>query len=118
MLAPCGVISQTMYDVMVENDDQAALINVGGGHAQIYAPDGSPMCEKLGEAEEGLLFADLDLSAIAIAKSFADPVGHYSRPDVTRLLLNRSPQMPVEVLEAEPFEDDSGTEDKEQVSAS
>ena len=45
MLAPCGVISQTMYDVMVENDDQAALINVGGGHAQIYAPDGSPMCD-------------------------------------------------------------------------
>ena len=115
LLAPCGVISQEMYNLMVENDDQAALINVGGGHAQIYAPDGSPMCEKLDEAEEGLLFADLDLGAIAVAKSFADPVGHYSRPDVTRLLLNRSPQIPVEVFEIEPAEDDSGIEDKERL---
>ena len=112
MLAPCGVISQEMYDLMVENDDQAALINVGGGHAQIYAPDGSPMCEKLGEAEEGLLFADLDLGAIAVAKSFADPVGHYARPDVTRLLLNRSPQPAVEIYEDEPVEDGAvGSED-------
>lgn len=118
-LAPCGVISQSMYDFLVENDDQAELINVGGGHAQIYAPDGSPMCEKLGEAEEGLLFADVDLGAIAIAKSFADPVGHYSRPDVTRLLLNRSRQTPVEVFEAELSEDHLGiAEDMEQVFAS
>lgn len=117
VLAPCGVISQSMYDLLVENDDQAALINTGGGHAQIYAPDGSPMCEKLGEAEEGLLFADLDLGSIAIAKSFADPVGHYARPDVTRLLLNRSPQVPVEVLATEPVENDSEVEEREQVSA-
>lgn len=96
VLAPCGVVSQEMYDVLVENEEQAALISVGGGWAQIYAPDGSPMCDPLPEAEEGLLFAEIDLGAIAVAKSFADPVGHYSRPDVTRLLLNRSPQPRVE----------------------
>ena len=59
------------------------------------------MCEKLGESEEGLLYADIDLGAIAVAKSFADPVGHYSRPDVTRLLLNRSARSPVEDASAE-----------------
>lgn len=96
VLAPCGVFSQEMYDMLVTSDEQAALINVGGGFAQIYAPDGSPMCEPLPETEEGLLFADIDLGAIAVAKSFADPVGHYSRPDVTRLLLNRSAQPQVE----------------------
>lgn len=96
VLAPCGVFSQEMYDLMVKTDEQAALINVGGGFAQIYAPDGSPMCEPLPETKEGLLYADIDLGAIAVAKSFADPVGHYSRPDVTRLLLNRDPQPRVE----------------------
>lgn len=109
VLAPCGVISQEMYDLMVTTEQQAELINVGGGHAQIYAPDGSPMCQPLPEIEEGLLFADIDLGAIAVAKSFADPVGHYSRPDVTRLLLNRRPQQRVEELPAELMEEISIT---------
>ena len=113
VLAPCGVFSQAMYDLMVKTEEQAALINVGGGHAQIYAPDGSPMCNPLPETEEGLLYADIDLGAIAIAKSFADPVGHYSRPDVTRLLLNRSPQPKVETFIQEVAEEALGIEEGE-----
>ena len=105
VLAPCGVFSQEMYDMLVESEEQAALINVGGGFAQAYAPDGSPMCEPLPETEEGLLFADLDLGAIAVAKSFADPVGHYSRPDVTRLLLNRNGQPRVENFSVDAMEE-------------
>jgi len=89
VLAPCGVISSQMIDMLVENDAQAQLISTGGGAAQIFGPDGRPLCTPLSDHEEGLLMADIDLSAITIAKSFADPVGHYSRPDVTRLLLNR-----------------------------
>lgn len=98
VLAPCGVLSQEMYNMLVTTEEQAELVNVGGGHAQIYGPDGSPLCEKLPENEEGLLFAEIDLGVIAIAKSFADPVGHYSRPDVTRLLLNKTRQSPVDIL--------------------
>jgi len=95
VVAPCGIISPAMIDMMVENESQAELLLPGGGHARIFGPDGSPICEPLAPDEEGLLIADLDLGAIAVAKSFADPVGHYSRPDVTRLLLNREPQPPV-----------------------
>jgi aliphatic nitrilase len=98
VLAPCGVISPEMIGLLVENEAHAQMLLPGGGHAQIFAPDGSPLCEKLQESQEGLLFAEIDLGAIAVAKSFADPVGHYSRPDVTRLLLNRSPRSPVELL--------------------
>lgn len=105
VLAPCGVFSRDMYDQLVENEAQEPLISVGGGFAQIYAPSGSPMCEPLPEHEEGLLFAELDLGAIAVAKSFADPVGHYARPDVARLLLNRSAQPRVEELNSEPVEE-------------
>jgi nitrilase len=28
---------------------------------------------------------------ISLAKAAADPAGHYARPDVTRLLLNKTP---------------------------
>lgn len=43
-----------------------------------------------------------DLAAIPVTKSAADPVGYYSRPDVTRLLLNRAPQNPVDYVPATP----------------
>jgi len=105
VLAPCGIVSDAMIEQMVDTPEQAELLLPGGGFAQIYGPDGAPLCEPLPQHEEGLLFADIDLGAIAIAKSFADPVGHYSRPDVTRLLLNREAREPVQYqapLPAEP----------------
>ena len=105
VLAPCGVVSRDMYDLLVDTAEQAELISVGGGFAQIYGPDGKPLCDGLPETEEGLLYADIDLGAIAVAKSFADPVGHYSRPDVMRLLLNRCPQPTVETFTPELMED-------------
>ncbi len=91
-IAACGIISPEMIDIMVEKEEHKALISAGGGHAVIYGPDGAPLADKIPENEEGLVIADLNMSAITIAKVFADPVGHYSRPDVTRLLLNRRPQ--------------------------
>jgi len=92
VIGACGIVSPEMIDIMVETDAHKELISAGGGHAVIFGPDGSPLVDKLPEDQEGLLIADLDMGAITIAKVFADPVGHYSRPDVTRLLLNRHPQ--------------------------
>ena len=109
-LAPCGVISEEMVKLMADTPPKQELLPRGGGHAMIFGPDGAPLCDYLDENAEGLLYADIDLDAIAIAKSFADPAGHYSRPDVTRLLLNTSPVTPVEVLNTAP-ERENGTED-------
>ena len=99
-LAPCGVVSAAMVELMADTPAKQELLPPGGGHAMIFGPDGAPLCNYLQEDAEGLLYADIDLSAISIAKSFADPAGHYSRPDVTRLLLNTSPVAPVEFLNA------------------
>jgi aliphatic nitrilase len=99
VVAPCATVSQAMIETMVDTPLQAELLLEGGGYAQIFGPDGRPLCDALPPNEEGLLFADIDLQAIAIAKSFADPVGHYSRPDVMRLQLNRQPQPCVERLD-------------------
>ena len=70
--------------------EKHAFLRAGGGHAVIYGPDGSSLAEKLPPDQEGILYADIDLGMIGVAKNAADPAGHYSRPDVTRLLLNAS----------------------------
>lgn len=92
VIAPCGVISQAMIDRLVENEIHASLLLRGGGHARIYGPDGAPMGANIEHDEEGLVIAELDMSAITYAKCFGDPVGHYARPDATALLFNNQPQ--------------------------
>ena len=44
------------------------------------------------------MYAEIDLSLIALSKAAADPSGHYSRPDVTRLLLDKRPQPAVQIV--------------------
>jgi len=56
-----------------------AWINVG--NSCIIAPNGQILAGPL-EAEEGILYADIDLDQIIKAKRMFDAVGHYSRPDV------------------------------------
>ena len=88
VLAPCAIVSQDMYDFLCTDETKKQLLHTGGGHARIYGPDGRDLVEPLPETQEGLLIATLDLDNIIFAKAAADPVGHYSRPDVFQLLFN------------------------------
>lgn len=91
VLAPCATVSQQMVDMLCTDDMKKMLLKPGGGFARIYAPDGSPLGQTIPEDQEGIVYADIDLSMISLAKAAADPSGHYARPDVTRLLFNRTP---------------------------
>src|SRR6476469_9635926 len=96
VLAPCTVISRETVEEMCDTEDKRNLVHEGGGHAVIYGPDGSPLAAKLPETSEGIVYATIDLAAIGVAKNAADPAGHYSRPDVVRLLFNNKPAKRVE----------------------
>ena len=54
---------------------------VNVGNSCIVGPNGKIIAGPL-EAEEGILYADIDLKDIISAKRMFDVVGHYSRPDV------------------------------------
>jgi aliphatic nitrilase len=95
VLSPCAVIDDAAIDLFCDTPDKGALLERGGGFAQIYGPDGRELAISLPETDEGILYADIDLAAIPLAKNAADPVGHYARPDTTQLIWNPAPQHPV-----------------------
>ena len=86
-------------ELFCDNDQHAALLGGGGGGcSRVYGPDGMIMSDLLDEHAEGLVYAEVDLSLIAISKMATDPSGHYSRPDATRLLFDKRPQPAVEMV--------------------
>ncbi len=61
---------------------------IGRGGSAILAPDGSYLAGPLWD-EEGVLYAELDPARLDGERQRFDPTGHYHRPDVFRLDLNR-----------------------------
>ena len=75
-----------------ELDEQPEIMCRGG--STIISPLGKVLAGPLYE-KEGILFADLDLAAIARSKFDFDVVGHYARPDVFQLIVNEKPSFSV-----------------------
>ena len=73
---------------------QAAKGWMADGGSCIAAPDGQWLLEPQAETE-GLFSAVLDMNMIRGERQNFDPAGHYSRPDVTRLVVDRTRQSTV-----------------------
>jgi nitrilase len=79
-------------------------VSLGDGPEAILMRGGSAIVSPFGRVLAGpdfsgetILTADLDLREIGRGKFDFDVAGHYSRPDVFKLVVNESPTRPVEV---------------------
>lgn len=61
---------------------------INPGNSCIISPKGQILAGPL-NAEEGILYAEIDLNEITEAKRMFDVVGHYSRPDVFQFSVNK-----------------------------
>ncbi len=68
---------------------------VNPGDSLVIAPGGEIVAGPM-RREEGILYADIDPERVGIARRTLDVVGHYARPDIFTLKVDRSVQAPVE----------------------
>jgi nitrilase len=73
------------------------------GNTVIVDPNGELLAGPL-RHEEAILYAELDPAAVRSARRVFDPVGHYHRPDIFRLLVDTRPRPPVVVSDFGPPE--------------
>jgi len=71
------------------------------GDSIIVAPTGQIVAGPLHEAHD-ILYADIDASESASLHRTLDVVGHYGRPDIFTLTVDRSPRNPISYQTAAP----------------
>ena len=69
---------------------------MANGGSCIAGPDGEWIVEPVLH-KEGLIIQSIDFNRVLEERQNFDPVGHYSRPDVTKLTVNRARQTTVEI---------------------
>jgi nitrilase len=81
VLHTTAVIGQAAIERM-RTHSGLIMATPGGGCSAVFGPDGRKLTENIPEGYEGILYADLDFDEIIKSKSFVDVCGHYSRPDL------------------------------------
>jgi len=63
------------------------------GNSTICGPEGEILAGPL-EEQEGIVYAEIDTDHARKIRRHFDPVGHYARPDVLRLVVDHEARLP------------------------
>ena len=114
VLSAAGVVDDRMRSMLSDRSEDLDFLRrpeVAGGSV-IVAPDMRILAGPLEGDVEGIIYADLDFEISVKMKLRHDLAGHYNRPDVFRLRVNRNPAELMEVFDDgfDPLKIDAGAE--------
>jgi nitrilase len=94
----CGVCL-TKSDLPADFPEKEALYPeedewINPGDSVVIAPGGEIISGPM-RREKGILYAEIELNRVATSKRALDIVGHYARPDLFTLHVNKQPQSPI-----------------------
>ncbi len=93
----CGLIGRDLIPTDFPGAEalaEALLPSMGDGGSMICRPDGRVIAEAALDTEE-IIYADLDQDAVTATHMMRDVAGHYNRPDVFDLTVDRTRNIPV-----------------------
>ena len=92
-IVSCSTISQEIMDIMKEDAPNAEelLTRKNSAFSGIIGPNGALIGEPLID-DEGIVYADIDLSKCIQPKQMHDILGHYNRFDIFDLRVNTAPR--------------------------
>ncbi len=93
VISAAAVVDDRVRELVAAGDDDLDFLgrdDIGGGSC-IVAPDTRVVAGPVAGNVETIIYADMDFDAGIRMKLRHDLAGHYNRPDVFRLLINRRP---------------------------
>lgn len=99
-IAACSTMSEEMLTALGTTPDRRqSLMGTPNAFSGIYGPQGVLISDSITD-QEGIVYAEIDISESIIQKQFHDIVGNYNRFDVFNLQLNKSSLNPITLSES------------------
>ena len=92
VLSSQAVVDESIAEEISQTDDDRRFLvsQARRGHSMIVAPDQTILATAPDEPWEGIVTAEIDLQSCVRARHIHDFAGHYNRPDIFRLQIDRA----------------------------